>query len=112
MRISDLSSYVCSSDLKALLPPTFVPSREPEGHLDTVVDTILALDHLHPGSVIGALTYKDDTTVERFRKKGYRNTWRLDLKEHFGIDHPTANIESVQHRTTPERMREIGRAHV
>lgn len=99
---------------KALLPPTFVPSREPEDHLDTVVDTILALEHLRPTSVIGALTYKDDTTVERFRNKGYRNTWRLDLKEHFGIDHPTANIESIQYRTTPENMHavasRIGRA--
>lgn len=92
---------------EALLPPAFVPSREPEGHLDNVVETILSLDYLRPESVIGALTYKDDTTVERFRKKGFGKTWRLELKDDFGIDHPTANIESIQYRTTPEHMRKV-----
>lgn len=92
---------------QALLPSTFIPSREPEGHLDTVVDSILALAHLTPDSRIGALTYKDDTMVERFRKKGFERTWRLRLKEDLGIEHPAANIETIQCRTTPERMREV-----
>lgn len=92
---------------QTLLPSVFIPSREPEGHLDTVVDSILALSHLTPDSRIGALTYKDDTTVERFRKKGFERTWRLRLEEDLGIEHPAANIETIQHRTTPERMREV-----
>lgn len=92
---------------QALLPSVFIASREPEEHLDAVVDSILALSCLNPDSRIGALTYKDDTTIERFRKKGFKHTWRLRLKEDFGIEHPAANIETIQYCTTPERMRAV-----
>ena len=70
----------------ALIPPyDWLFAREPEEHLDQVVDQIVALPGVTTGSVIGALTYKDDTTVERFRRKGFHKTWRVKLDEDLGV---------------------------
>lgn len=101
---------------QALVPPAFIPAREPEEHLDEVVDRIVSLPGVSTESVIGALTYKDDTTVERFRSKGFTKTWRLDLKDDLDIFDPAANIETIQKRAVPSRMEAIaarrGRADV
>lgn len=92
----------------ALVPPyDWLTAREPEGHLDTVVDEIMALPGIGRGSVIGALTYKDDTTVERFRKKGCSTTWRVSLTDDLDVVNPAANIETVQKLTNPDRMAAI-----
>ncbi|QCI63172.1 methyltransferase domain-containing protein [Phreatobacter stygius] len=92
----------------ALVPPyDWLFAREPEEHLDGVVEQILALPGVNTNSVIGALTSKDDTTVERFRRKGFLNTWRVKLDEDLGVANPAANIETVQKLTTPDRMATI-----
>lgn len=94
----------------ALVPPyDWLFAREPEEHLDEVVDNIVALPGITTKSVIGALTYKDDTTVERFRKKGFESTWRITLDGDLGVSNPAANIETVQILTTPDRMAEIAK---
>jgi hypothetical protein len=90
---------------EALVPAyDWLVAREPEGHLDHVVDQIAALPGVGPDSVIGALTSKDDTTVERFVRKGFQRTWRVRLDEDLGVTNPSANIETVQRFTTPQRM--------
>jgi C-methyltransferase C-terminal domain/Methyltransferase domain len=95
---------------EALVPPyDWLFAREPEQHLDRVVDQIIALAELRPDSVIGALTPKDDTTVERFRARGFLNTWRVRLDEDLGVENPAAYIETVQKLTTPARMAAIAK---
>lgn len=89
-----------------LVPPTFIAAREPEDHLDSVVDKILELPGMGPDSVVAGLTYKDDTTIERFERKGVAKTWRVELSD-LDIQEPAANIETVQIRTTPERMEAV-----
>jgi hypothetical protein len=91
----------------ALVPPAFIPAREPEEHLDTVVDQIVGLPGVTTASVIGALTYKDDTTVDRFTRKGFTQSWRVDLSEDLGITNPAENIETIQKLTTPALMTKI-----
>lgn len=92
----------------ALVPPyDWLFAREPEEHLDEVVDQIVALPGVDTNGVIGALTSKDDTTIDRFIRKGFSNTWRVRLDEDLGVTNPAANIETVQKLTTPERMTEI-----
>lgn len=92
----------------ALVPPyDWLFAREPEGHLDGVVEQIIALPGVTKDSVIGALTSKDDTTVDRFVRKGFKNHWRIKLDEDLGVKNPAANIETVQKLTTPERMAAI-----
>jgi hypothetical protein len=92
----------------ALIPPyDWLFAREPEEHLDQVVDRIAGLPGIHPGCVIGGLTSKDDTTVERFARRGFSKTWRIRLDEDLGVTDPRANIETVQALTSPDRMAAI-----
>lgn len=93
---------------EALVPPyDWLFAREPEGHLDTVVSQIVELPGVNKESVIGALTSKDDTTVDRFKHLGFHHTWRVELDRDLGISNPAANIETVQKLTTPTRMAAI-----
>lgn len=85
-------------------PYDWLSAREPEEHLDQVVENILALPGVTTNSVIGALTAKDDTTIDRFRRKGFERTWRVTLDGDLGVTNPNAGIETVQKLTTPARM--------
>jgi hypothetical protein len=95
----------------ALVPPTFIAAREPEEHLDRVVEGIVALPGVTKDSVIGALTYKDDTTVDRFTRKGFGFSWRVDLADDLSVTNPAANIETIQKLTEPTRMAAIAARH-
>ena len=93
---------------EALVPPyDWLFAREPEEHLETVVEEIMALPGIGPDSVIVGLSPKDDTTIERFARKGFRHTWRVRLDEDLGVKNPAAYIETVQRLTTPERMANV-----
>jgi SAM-dependent methyltransferase len=71
--------------LVAPMAPEMVRSRfewltynEPEGHLDDLVARLCKLPGLdHEARIVG-LTYKDDTTVRRFNRLGFTNTYRYD----------------------------------
>jgi len=96
----------------ALVPPyDWLLAREPEDHLDDAVARIIGERILTPESVVGGLTYKDDTTVDRFRAQGFPRTWRLDLKNDFGLTDPAANIETVQKLVSPATMAAIAKKH-
>ena len=75
------------------MPPAMVKSRfdwltynEPESHLDGLVEHLCSLPALTPASRIVGLSYKDDSTLARFKRLGYANTCRLNLKQDLGID--------------------------
>lgn len=85
----------------ALLPPKMFQSREPEAHLDDTVARILDTPGLPTGAVVAGVTYKDDTTLDRFAAKGFQ-TWRLDLAADFNIHNPRASIETIQAVLTPQ----------
>jgi len=70
--------------------------NEPEGHLDTLVQHLKVLRGITPSSRIVGLTYKDDTTLTRFNRQGYENTFRYDLKADFGVADPCAGLETIQ----------------
>lgn len=92
----------------ALVPPyDWLSAREPEEHLDTVVDQLAAILGTPGEQVIGALTYKDDTTIDRFTAKGFTNTWRVQLEEDLGVTDPAASNETVQKLVTPATMAKV-----
>ena len=80
-----------------MLTPTFdwITYREPESHLDAVVERICDLPNVGPEMIVGSLTYKDKTTLERFRKRGFKQTWMIDPFADLGATNPNANIETV-----------------
>lgn len=69
---------------------------EPEDHLDRLVTTMSRLPGITPDSRIHGLSFKDDSTLDRFNKLGFKNTWRADPRTELGITDPNANIESIQ----------------
>lgn len=70
--------------------------NEPETHLDDLVDRLRRLPGITADSGIFALTYKDDSTLARFRRLGHARTYRYDPATDFGIADSLAGLESIQ----------------
>ena len=68
--------------------------NEPEGHLDDLVSRLRGL--VSPGSRIVGVSYKDDTTLARFNRLGYGNTYRYQPAADLGIHDPCAGLETLQ----------------
>lgn len=91
-----------------LVPPyDWITYREPEGHLDAVVEKLIALPTMTAGSRILGLSFKDRSTLDRLRSKGFQNTQLLDLYADLGANYPNANIESVSGLLTKEKARSL-----
>jgi len=96
----------------ALVPPyDWLFAREPEDHLDEIVDKLFALPGITTASSIAGLTAKDDTTLDRFRRRGCSTVWRVSVPDDLGIANPNANYETVQRMTAPGRMAKIAAKH-
>lgn len=86
------------------MPPEMAKSRfewltynEPEGHLDDLVSHLRKLPGLdQPGVRVTGLTYKDDSTLARFNRLGYANTYRYDPATDLDLNDPCASLESIQ----------------
>ncbi len=88
-----------------LTPPyDWIFAREPEGHLDRMVDGILQLPGVDETSTVVGLTAKDDTTLARFVARGLARTWRIEPGEDLGAASPNAGVETIQALTTPEAL--------
>ena len=80
---------------------------EPEDHLDDMVNKMIALPGIHKGSVFGAYSFKDDTTLRRLEKLGYTNTWRLDPVMDLEVEDPCANVETYQDELNEVKAKKI-----
>jgi len=91
------------------LRPRFdwISYNEQEGHLDDMVERLGNLPGLTIQSQVGAMSFKDDTTVDRLRKKGFNHAWRLDPPTDLEITDPNAGLETIQGCMTPERAQVI-----
>ena len=93
---------------ESLTPPySWITYREPEDHLDHLVDAVAALPGLSRDSRIAGVSFKDQSTLDRFGRKGFEVRWCLDARADLGAAHPYANIESVPSLLTEERARAI-----
>ena len=70
--------------------------NEPEGHLDDLVTRLRGLPGLRRDARIVGLTYKDDTTLARFKRLGYTHTLRYDTRTDLTLQEPCAGLESIQ----------------
>jgi hypothetical protein len=86
----------------------WVTYREPEGHLDTVCEKLLALPGLAAASKpIFGVTSKDDTLLQRLAQRGGKSTRRLDLATDLGVTRTLANVEAVPDALTSARAKTI-----
>ncbi len=82
----------------------WITYNEPEGHLDALAEQLNRL--LPPNSFILGVSFKDDSTLERLRKKGHR-TKRLELASDLEINNQGAGVETIQRRLTVDRARNL-----
>ncbi|HLD79076.1 MAG TPA: WbuC family cupin fold metalloprotein [Candidatus Nanoarchaeia archaeon] len=78
---------------------SWITYLEPEGHLDNVAETIeklLEQGRTGKNAKIAALSYKDDSLLERMRKKGFNLVVRLDPSKDLGINDGSQGTEAVQ----------------
>ena len=85
----------------------WITYREPETHLDAVVDRICSLPGIYEGAAVAGITFKDRTTLERLRARGFSRIWSLDAREDLGATDANADIETVQALLTPAKAAEI-----
>jgi C-methyltransferase C-terminal domain/Putative zinc binding domain/Methyltransferase domain len=91
-----------------LVPPfDWLTYREPERHLDAVVAKVAALPGIDRTATIAGVTVKDHTTLSRFARLGFEQTWCVDVHADLGATDPRANVETVQALLTPEKANEI-----
>ena len=97
----------------AELVPYFdwVTFNEPEEHLDKLVETICTLPGITKDSKICGLSYKEDSTLARFDKRGYSNTFKLDVVNDLGIDLLNAGIETIQGSLDKSRTKIISQKY-
>lgn len=100
-----------------LVPPyDWITYREPEEHLDAVVDTLLSRVTLPADAVIFGLSFKDRSTLDRLKHLGYPRCHLIDVVHDLGSTTPNANIESVPGLLTSDIARRIraerGPAHL
>ena len=90
----------------------WITYNEPESHLDNLVDSLVRVAGLDRDTRITGVTYKDDSTLARFRSRGVTNLARLDQARDLEIADPLASLETVQERLTADRAAAIaGRGH-
>jgi hypothetical protein len=80
---------------KYLMPKvSWLTYNEPEEHLDRVVTEINNKFFKSSKIIVGGISFKDDTTLERFRSKGHQ-IWRLKNKKDLKISE-SYGVESIQ----------------
>jgi len=104
--------------LIAPMPPAMAKTRhawltynEPEGHLDGLVERLRTLPGMGPQARIAGVTYKDDTTLARFNRLGYANTYRYDPAEDLGLADPCDGLESIQAALDEGAARRLAARH-
>jgi len=121
-KLHDLDLAVCSAcgviQLMRPIPHAdLVPAydwityREPETHLDRVVERALELADLGKHAVILGLSFKDATTLDRFRRRGFSRVRCIDAKTELGARKTDAGVESIQALFTRENARAIAERH-
>ena len=80
---------------------------EPEDHLDYMVEKIINLPNINKDSVFAGYSFKDDSTLDRLKAKGYRNQWRIDPKKDLIVTDPCANVETFQSMFNVAKAKQI-----
>jgi len=98
--------------MKKLVPKfEWITYNEPEKHLDSLSNVIAKLPGINKNSKICGVSYKEDTVLERLKKKGFKNTWRMDAKSDLKILDKKANLETIQNKINDNTASVIKKKH-
>jgi hypothetical protein len=84
---------------------------EPEDHLDDLVQKLINLPNVTPNSVFGAYSFKDDSTLQRLERLGFKKNWRIDPLHDLDLMDRCANVETYQSVFTPKKAGKICNKH-
>jgi hypothetical protein len=99
----DLAQLINPVPAQELLPTCdWISYNEPEAHLDQLVALLAGLPGLTPASIVAGVSFKDDSTLARLERLGFRSSWRLEQGADLGITAPGAGVETVQRCLVPE----------
>jgi len=94
--------------LKQLKPKyKWINYNEPEEHLDKLVKKISNLKNINKKSIIAGVSYKEISTINRFKKNGFSETWILDMKKDLNIKDSKSNLETIQDKISKIDTRKI-----
>ena len=102
IQIKDAFPY---PDLLPIFP--WISYKEPEDHLDTLVDKIQLFTNNNIS--IAGISFKDKSTIDRFNSRGFKNTWILDIQNDLYIKNKNASIETIQEFLSKESSKEIAK---
>jgi hypothetical protein len=85
----------------------WITYSEPEPHLDAMVDRIIQLPGITPSARVCGVSFKDDSTLARFARRGFGGTWPLDLQRDLEVAEAGVGVETIQQRLTPERAARV-----
>jgi hypothetical protein len=88
----------------------WIKYNEPEDHLDHLTKLVLKMTRTRQSRVVAGVSYKDDSTLERFRTGGVDAVWRISPEE-LDVVGSKIEIETVQDRITPLRATAIAEQH-
>ena len=98
--------------MKKLVPKyEWITYNEPERHLDSLSKVISKLPGINKNSRICGVSYKEDTLLERLKKKGFKNTWRMNPRNDLKILDKKANLETIQNKINTSTARLIKKKH-
>ncbi|MDH3242572.1 MAG: class I SAM-dependent methyltransferase [Alphaproteobacteria bacterium] len=93
---------------EALVPQvSWLKYREPEDHLDGLVDDLVEGTDFGPQSVVIGVSFKDQSTVERLSARGAGRCLCLDVVADLGSRTPAAGVESVPVLLNADRARQL-----
>jgi len=94
--------------LEKLIPKyDWITYNEPEEHLDHLSKIIFKLPGINKKSKICGVSYKEDSLLDRLKKIGFKNIWRLDMKKDLNINNKKANLETIQNKINKENANRI-----
>lgn len=94
-----------------LVPPfDWIKYNEAEGHLDALAATIAQLPGLRACGRVLAISYKDESLLNRLQKRGF-DTHTVDPRRDLEIEDRCAGIETLQSRLTPAKAQQFVTSH-
>ncbi len=95
-----------------LVPPyDWISYREPEDHLDRLVEQLTELPGVSERSSVLGISTKDRSAVDRFKSHGFERTHTLDVHRDLGACNSNANFESAHGLMSVDRSERLVERH-